>query len=100
MEQEKLEDCHREIEIYRQQLESATQSVDQIKAELIDLKESHASQLAALETKAGNDKQEAINKVILEHEVELESLRNHMENSGKVAALESTIKSLQDQVRL
>ena len=30
VEQEKLEDCHREIEIYRQQLEGATQSLDQV----------------------------------------------------------------------
>ena len=99
VEQNKLEDCHREIEIYRQQLESATHSVDQLKAEVMDLKESHADQMNALETKASNDKQEEINKVILEHEVELESLKNHLENSGKVAALESTIKSLKDQVK-
>ena len=42
VEQDKVEDCHREIEIYRQQLEGASQSLDQLKAEMNELRESHS----------------------------------------------------------
>lgn len=35
LELHKLEDCHREIEIYRNQLEHATQEIDRLKSEMI-----------------------------------------------------------------
>merc|ERR1711974_269888 len=99
VEQDKLEDCHREIEIYRQQLEGATQSLDQMKAEMIELKDAHAVKLTSMEASAASQKQEAVNKVILEHEIEMESLRSQMENSEKITDLEAAVKSLQEQVK-
>ena len=56
----------------------------QMKADMIELKDAHAVKVTSIEASAASQKQEAVNKVILEHEIEMESLRSQMENSEKI----------------
>ena len=74
----------------------ATEMVDALKAELVDLRDAHVNELTSLKAKSGEDRQMALNNLVLEHEVEMESLRNRLENSEKVAKLESKVKKLQE----
>ena len=68
VESNKLEDCHREIEIYRQQLEHATSEVDQLKTEMKEQMEMHSEAKNEIisKNKAEWDNQEK--KLLLEHE--------------------------------
>merc|ERR1712223_346344 len=45
IEQNKLEDCHREIDMYRQQLEHSTRELDRLKSEAIEEKEQFDNKL-------------------------------------------------------
>lgn len=98
VEQHKLADCHREIEIYRRQLENATENVDALKAEMSELKDAHAKAMEKQVSKAGSEKESALSNLMLEHEVEMESLKNRLENSERVAKLEAKVKKLQESL--
>merc|ERR1712223_205489 len=84
IEQNKLEDCHREIDMYRQQLEHSTRELDRLKSEAIEEKEHFDKKLKDNMTEKDKEKEEAVNKMILEHELEMETLRQELEMSEKV----------------
>ena len=94
VERNKLEDCHREIDIYRHQLESATRDVDHLKADIEEQKENFLRAKKDIVAKNKAEWEEHEKRLLLEHELEMENLRNDMENNGKLAGLESTVDKL------
>ena len=94
LEQNKLEDCHREIEVYRQQLEHSTREVDRIKSDAIEDKETFEKLLKKEIEGKCKEKEEAVKKLMLEHELELESVRQELETSEKVLDYQQQIASL------
>ena len=94
LESHKLEDCHREIEVYRQQLEHYTREVDRLKADSIDEKETFERALNKELEEKQKQNEEAIKKLMLEHEVELESVRQELETSDKVVSYQEEIARL------
>ena len=80
LEMQKLEDCHREIDIYRQQLEQAAHEVNKLKTDSIEAKEIHESEMKKLKDASEVEKADIVKKLTLEHEIELEVLREELEN--------------------
>ena len=76
LEMQKLEDCHREIDIYRQQLETAALEMNKIKSEFIETQQIHAAEKQTLTENSDLEKAEIVKKLTLEHEIELGKLRN------------------------
>ena len=76
LEMQKLEDCHREIDIYRQQLETAALEINKIKSEFIETQQIHAAEKQTLTENSDLEKAEIVKKLTLEHEIELGKLRN------------------------
>ena len=95
LERNKVDDCQREIEIYRQQLEHSTREMDLMKSELIEEKEKFEKILNKEVESRDKEKKEAIKKLMLEHEVELESVRQALETSDKVIGYQEQIASLE-----
>merc|ERR1712200_352466 len=100
LEQQKLEDCHREIDIYRQQLEQAALEMDKLKTEFIETKEIHAAEKQTITENSDIEKAEIVKKLTLEHEIELDALREELENSERVANCESEVKRLREILQL
>ena len=98
LEQNKLEDCHREIEMYRQQLEHSTREVDRMKSDGIEENEKFVKELKEKLEEKEKEKDEEIKKLLLEHELELESLKQEFETSEKVLDYQQQIALL--KVRL
>ena len=80
VELQKLEDCNREIDNYRQQLEQAAQEVDKLKTDSIEAKEIHESDIKKLKECNELEKADIVKKLTLEHEIELDALREELEN--------------------
>ena len=97
IEQNKLEDCHREIDMYRQQLEHSTRELDRLKSEAIEEKEKFEKQLKDEIDNKDKQKEESIKKMILEHELEMETLRQDLEMSEKVLDYQEQVSSLKHQ---
>merc|ERR1712079_411299 len=100
LEIQKLEDCHREIDIYRQQLEQAALELDKVKTEFIETQEIHAEEKKNLKENSDVEKAEIVKKLTLEHEIELDALREELENSEKVANCEAEVKRLREILQL
>merc|ERR1719219_389589 len=100
LETQKLEDCHREIDIYRQQLEQTALEMDKLKTEFIETKEIHAAEKQTLTENSDIEKAEIVKKLTLEHEIELDALREELENSEKVANCEAEVKRLREILQL
>ena len=100
LEMQKLEDCHREIDIYRQQLEQTSHEVDKLKAESIEAREQNELQLKKLTETNELEKADIVKKLTLEHEIELDALREELENSEKVANIETESKRLREILQL
>jgi hypothetical protein len=100
LEMQKLEDSHREIDIYQQQLQQAAQEADKLKTENIEAKELHSSNMSRLKEATDIEKAEIIKKLTLEHEIELDALREELENSEKVANCEAEVKRLREVLQL
>ena len=99
IEQNKLEDCHREIDMYRQQLEHSTRESDRLKSEAIEDKEKFETQLRVEIAEKDKEKEEAIKKMMLEHELEMETLRQELEVSEKVLDYQKQVASLKSQLK-
>ena len=99
IEQNKLEDCHREIDMYRQQLEHSTRESDRLKSEAIEDKEKFEVQLKEEIAEKDIEKEEAIKKMMLEHELEMETLRQELEVSEKVLDYQKQVASLKTQLK-
>ena len=99
IEQNKLEDCHREIDMYRQQLEHSTRESDRLKSEAIEEKENFETQLKQEMAEKDKEKEEAIKKMMLEHELEMETLRQELEVSEKVLDYQQQVASLKSQLK-
>jgi hypothetical protein len=97
-ERNKLEDCHREIEIYRQQLEHSTREVDRMKSDAIEEKETFENRLKKEVEQKCTEKEEAVKKLMLEHELELESVRQELETSEKVLGYQQQIASFKSRL--
>ena len=100
LEMQKLEDCHREIDIYRQQLEQTSHEVDKLKAESIEDKEQHETELKNMTETNELEKADIVKKLTLEHEIELDALREELENSEKVANIETEVKRVREILQL
>merc|ERR1712083_242166 len=100
LEIQKLEDCHREIDIYRQQLEQAALELDKVKTEFIETQEIHAEEKKNLKENSDVEKAEIVKKLTLEHEIELDALREELENSERVANCEGEVKRLREILQL
>jgi hypothetical protein len=98
LERNKLEDCHREIEIYRQQLEHSTREVDRMKSDAIEEKETFENRLKKEVEQKCTEKEEAVKKLMLEHELELESVRQELETSEKVLGYQQQIASFKSRL--
>jgi len=100
LEQQKLKDCHREIDIYRQQLDQAALEMDKLKTEFIETKQIHAAEKQTITENSDIEKAEIVKKLTLEHEIELDALREELENSERVANCESEVKRLREVLQL
>jgi RB1-inducible coiled-coil protein 1 len=98
LEHNKLEDCHREIEIYRQQLEHSTREVDRMKSDAIEEKETFENRLKKEVEQKCTEKEEAVKKLMLEYELELESVRQELETSEKVLGYQQQIASFKSRL--
>merc|ERR1719460_1274588 len=85
-EMHKLDDCHREIDIYRHQLEEANRTLDAVKEEMKELQEKydfqlksmkseHESRLGELTLRFKSEKSELKQALELEHELELDNFK-------------------------
>ena len=106
-EMQKLDDCHREIDIYRHQLEEANRTLDAVKEEMKELQEKydfqlkslkseHESSLAELTLRFRSEKSELKQALELEHELELDNFKEKqikIENQQQ-KALSSEIEHL------
>ena len=108
-EQHKLDDCNKEIEIYRQQLQSASESGDRYKEELEDAKENydkaikraadeHKKEQEEVVQKLTKEREEIVQKMTLEHELELESLRESIDQSNEIGELKAEILRLKSEL--
>ena len=100
LELQKLEDCHREIDMYRGQLEAQAHEVDKLKTEYIEAGENHAEEKKKINEENDWEKAEIVKKLTLEHEIELDALREELENSQKVANCEAEVKRLREVLQL
>ena len=98
LEENKLEDCHREIEMYRQQLNHSTIEVDRLKSDAIEEKENHRKLLKKQLEDKHQETEEIVKKLMLEHELELETLRQELETSDKVLEYQRQIASLKSRL--
>ena len=98
LEQHKLSDCHREIEIYREQLEHSTRELDRMKSDAIDEKVRSEELVKKEVEEKDREKGEAIKKLMLEHELELETLRQELERSEKVLDYQRQVSSLKSRL--
>ena len=103
----KLDDCHREIHIYRCQLEEVNSSLDTVRGEMKELEEKkevelqtlkseHQSRMDEITGKFLAEKSELRQALELEHELELDNFKektNKIENQ-QLQALSSDIESL------
>ena len=103
----KLDDCHREIHIYRCQLEEVNSSLDTVRGEMKELEEKKEVELQALKSEHQSRMDEITGKFLaekselrqaleLEHELELDNFKektNKIENQ-QLQALSSDIESL------
>merc|ERR1712080_82394 len=64
LEQNKLEDCHREIEMYRQQLEHSTREVDRMKSDGIEENEKFVKEMKEKLEEKEKEKDEEIKKLL------------------------------------
>ena len=85
---------------FRQQLEQAAQEVDKLKTDLIEAQETHDTQQSKLKAASEVEKADIIKKLTLEHEIELDALREELENSEKVANCESEVKRLREILQM
>ncbi len=85
---------------HRQQLELAAQEIDKLKTETIEAKENHISEVEKVKNTCELDKAEIIKKLTLEHEIELDALREELENSEKVANCEAEVKRLREVLHI
>ena len=89
-----------DLHFYRQQLEQAAQEVDKLKTDLIEAQETHDTQQSKLKAASEVEKADIIKKLTLEHEIELDALREELENSEKVANCESEVKRLREILQM
>jgi RB1-inducible coiled-coil protein 1 len=98
LEQNKLSDCHREIEIYREQLEHSTRELDCMKSDAIDEKVRCEEYVKKEVEEKDRERGEAIKKLMLEHELELETLRHELERSEKVLDYQRQVSALKSRL--
>ena len=84
----------------RQQLEQAALELDKVKTEFIETQEIHAEEKKNLKENSDVEKAEIVKKLTLEHEIELDALREELENSEKVANCEAEVKRLREILQL
>ena len=104
----KLEDCHKEIDIYRYQLQEANQSLDCAKEDMTELRETKEKEfsqmkeelerkVAELKDSFKREKKELKQALELEHELELDNFKEKVnkEENDQVSTLMSSIGDLQ-----
>ena len=81
-------------------MEQAAQEVDKLKTDLIEAKETHDGETTKLKEASEIEKADIIKKLTLEHEIELDALREELENSERVANCESEVKRLREVLQM
>lgn len=94
LEAHKLADCHGEIDIYRQQLNDAVTEVDKLKADHAEDEEAWRTEMEEKCEEMAKSADEARKKMLLEHEVELDTLKESLSNKEVVRRLEDEIARL------
>merc|ERR1719495_437754 len=74
--------------------------MDKLKTEFIETKEIHAAEKQTITENSDIEKAEIVKKLTLEHEIELDALREELENSERVANCESEVKRLREVLQL
>ena len=86
---QKLEDCHREIDVYRGQLEESSKALDQLQQELTEEKERSGErekqleevrelELRTLEERMAREMGELRQRLELEHELEFDNFKQQL----------------------
>ena len=73
-------------------MEQAALETDKLKTEFIETQEIHAAEKQTLTENSDIEKAEIVKKLTLEHEIELDALREELENSERVANCEAEVK--------
>lgn len=107
----KLDDCHREIDIYRYQLEEANRALDTSKFEMKEQKEKLQNDLSQvrsqleteieeLKSKFKKEKQEMKQKMELEHELELDNYKEKLSkgDGNDIESMTQEIAHLKSQL--
>ena len=94
LEHDKISDCNREVEMYRQQITETSTEIDRLKAEHAEAKELWAQNEEAKILSLNNEKAETTKKLMLDHEFELESLREAINNDERITHYETQLKKL------
>ena len=100
----KLDDCHREIDIYRYQLEEANKALDSSKIELNEekeklqnelcqLKEQLEKEIEELKSRFKKEKRELKQTLELEHELELDNYKEKL-TKGEVNKVDSLLEEV------
>jgi len=100
----KLDDCHREIDIYRYQLEEANRALDSSKIDLDEekqklqmefcqMKDELENEIKDLRVKFSDEKRELKQAMELEHELELDNYKEKM-NKGEADKMQSLVEEV------
>merc|ERR1711915_108745 len=108
----KLDDCHKEIDIYRYQLEEANKSVDSAKEDINELKVKKEAEYSKMKNELEqkimdltdtfkNEQKELKQALELEHELELDNFKEKVnkEDSDQVSTLLASIGDLEQKLQ-
>lgn len=99
LELHKLDDCHSEIDIYRRQLHEASQEIDRLKGDGAEADENWRRELSDVIALREEEKESLKKKLMLDHEFEMESLREKAEKDERVAAYEKLLQQLREELK-
>jgi len=90
-----LEDCHREIDVYRQHLHERESQLDQLRAEHAEDMEKWATEL---EERCSTVKKEAETRLALDHELELDALKEEMRKNEATLMLKEKLQMAEKEL--
>merc|ERR1712098_1017746 len=108
----KLDDCHKEIDVYRYQLEEANKSVDSAKEDINELKAKKEAEYSKMKNDLEqkiidltdtfkNEQKELKQALELEHELELDNFKEKVnkEDSDQISTLLASIGDLEQKLQ-
>ncbi|TRY75650.1 hypothetical protein TCAL_04589 [Tigriopus californicus] len=98
VEKQKLEDCRREIEIYHEHLDAREREIDDLKADNAEQLEKVHETFEESRKVLRKESEDRVNKLILGHELELDSIRDDPKINEKIHGLQHDIKVLKEDL--